>query len=80
MYGRWGWRGQSAYGAALLAMVPFMVTAPYTGAAARAMGGVDATIFVGLLVAGAVYLMACRDLDLEAERRVVEAEGLVRGH
>lgn len=80
MYGRWGWRGQAAYGVALLAMVPFMVTAPYTGPAARAMGGVDGTIFVGLLVAGAAYLVACRDLDLEAERRVVEAEGLIRGH
>lgn len=78
MYGRWGWRGQAAYGLALLAMTPFMVTAPFTGPAARAFGGVDATIFIGLAVAGAAYLAFCRDLDLEAERRVVAAEGLIR--
>ena len=78
MYGRWGWRGQAAYGLALAAMVPFMVTAPFTGPAARALGGIDATIFVGLLVAGAAYQTYCRSLDLDAEWRVVEAEGLVR--
>ena len=33
---------------------------------------------IGLAVAGAAYLVFCRDLDLEAERRVVEAEGLIR--
>ena len=79
MYGRWGWRGQAAYGVALSAMAPFMVTAPFTGPVARALGGVDLTIFVGLLVAGTVYLRFCRDLDLDAEWRVVKAEGLVRG-
>ena len=77
MYGRWGWRGQVAYGVALAAMTPFMVTGPYTGTIARMLGGVDATIFVGLAVASGVYLLCCRDLDLAAERRVVEAEGLL---
>lgn len=80
MYGRWGWRGQAAYGLAIAAMVPFMVTTPFTGPAARALGGVDGTIFVGLVVAGVAYLLLCRDLDLETERRVVAAEGLVRCH
>ena len=78
IYGRWGWRGQAAYGLALAAMTPFMVTAPFTGPAARALGGVDGTIFVGLAVAGAAYVVFSRSLDLEAERKVVEAEGLVR--
>lgn len=78
MYGRWGWRGQVAYGMALAAMMPFMVTTPYTGPIATALGGVDATIFVGLAVASVVYLYGCRDLDLEAERRVVAAEGLIQ--
>ena len=41
MYGRWGWRGQVAYLVALLVMVPFMVTSPFTGFAAHALGGVD---------------------------------------
>jgi purine-cytosine permease-like protein len=80
MYGRWGWRGQTAYVLAIGAMAPFMVTAPYTGFAARALGGVDGTIFVGLLVAGLVYLALCRNLDLAAERRAIAAEGLIAGH
>ena len=79
MYGRWGWRGQVAYLVALLAMVPFMVTAPFTGFAAHALSGVDYSMFVGLPVAGVLYLVLCRSLDLAAERRVVEAEGLVHG-
>jgi nucleobase:cation symporter-1, NCS1 family len=78
MYGRWGWRGQVAYGVALAAMVPFMVTDPYTGPIARVLGRVDTTMFIGLGVASAVYLYVCRDLDLAAERRVVEAEGLIQ--
>lgn len=77
IYGRWGWRGQVAYALAIAAMVPFMMTTPYTGPAAQALG-FDGTIFVGLVVAGIAYLMLCRDLDLAAERRLVEAEGLVR--
>lgn len=77
IYGRWGWRGQAAYAVAIVAMVPFMMTTPFTGPAARALG-FDGTIFVGLAVAGVAYLAFCRDLDLAAERRLVEAEGLVR--
>lgn len=77
IYGRWGWRGQAAYALATVAMVPFMMTTPFTGPAARALG-FDGTIFVGLVVAGIAYLVLCRDLDLAAERRIVEAEGLVR--
>ncbi len=77
MYGRWGWRGTTAYVVGLLAMVPFMVTAPYVGFFARDLGSVDFSILVGLPVSAAVYLMLSRTLDLEAERRVVAAEGLL---
>lgn len=79
IYGRWGWRGNTAYGVALAAMLPFMVTTPYTGAAAAALGGVDYSMFIGLPVAGALYLWLCRDLDLAAERRLVAAEGVLPG-
>ncbi len=77
IYGRWGWRGQVAYLVALVLMVPFMVTTPFTGWIATALGGVDYSIFVGLPVAGVVYLLLCRDLDLAAERRLVAEEGLL---
>jgi purine-cytosine permease-like protein len=77
IYGRWGWRGNLAYGASLAVMAPFMVTAPFTGFAAKALGGVDYSIFIGLPVAGLLYLYFCRTLDLATERRMVDEEGVL---
>ncbi|TMR88366.1 purine-cytosine permease family protein, partial [Nonomuraea basaltis] len=77
MYGRWGWRGNLAYLIALGAMIPFVVTTPFTGFAASMLDGVDYSMFVGLPVAGLCYLLFCRSLDLPAERRVVEEEGVL---
>lgn len=75
IYGRWGWRGISAYVIALLSMVPFMVTAPFTGFIAAAAGTVDYSIFVGLPVAATAYLLLCRTLDLTKEFEMSKAEG-----
>ena len=69
MYGRWQWRGLLAYGAGFAAMVPFFSTDQYTGPAARAFGGVDVSMLVGLPVAAGIYLLACRSIDIEADRR-----------
>ena len=77
IYGRWGWRGNVAYVVSLAAMVPFMVTTPYTGFAATALGGVDYSLFVGLPLAGFLYRWLCRDLDLATERRMVADEALL---
>ena len=77
IYGRWGWRGNLSYGVTLAVMIPFMVTTPFTGVAARSLGNVDCTLFVGLPVAGALYWFFCRTLDLAAEKRLVAAEGLL---
>jgi nucleobase:cation symporter-1, NCS1 family len=77
IYGSWGWRGNSAYLIAILAMLPFVVTTPFTGFLATRLGGVDYSIFVGLPVAGFLYLWLCRDLDLAAERRMVDEEGIL---
>jgi purine-cytosine permease-like protein len=77
IYGRWGWRGNLAYGISLLCMVPFMVTTPFTGPGAAALGGVDISMFIGLPVAGLLYMWFCRSLDLEAERRMVDEEGIL---
>ena len=79
IYGRWGWRGQVAYGLALLAMTPFMVPTPFTGFIAHSLENVDYSIFVGLAVASVLYLAFTRSLDLGAERELVRAEGLVSG-
>jgi nucleobase:cation symporter-1, NCS1 family len=77
IYGRWGWRGNLAYGISLALMVPFMVTAAFTGFGAAALGGVDISMFIGLPAAGLLYLYFCRDLDLAAEQRLVDEEGIL---
>ncbi|MBC7518086.1 MAG: cytosine permease [Microbacteriaceae bacterium] len=77
IYGRWGWRGTTAYLVGIAVMVPFMVTTPFTGFIAAAWGGVDYSIFIGLPVAGVLYLVLTRSLDLAAEQRLVEAEGIL---
>ena len=74
MYGRWNWRGLSAYAAGFAAMVPFFsVNGLYVGPVAAALGGADVAMLVGLPVATIVYLWACRSLDVEADRRRAEA-------
>jgi nucleobase:cation symporter-1, NCS1 family len=73
MYGRWQWRGLLAYGAGFAAMVPFFSTDFYTGPAARALGGIDVSMFVGLPVAAGVYLLTCRSMDLAADRAAAAA-------
>jgi nucleobase:cation symporter-1, NCS1 family len=73
MYGRWQWRGLLAYGAGFIAMVPFFSTDFYTGPAARALGGIDVSMFVGLPVAAGVYLLTCRSMDLAADRATAAA-------
>ncbi|WP_051466774.1 purine-cytosine permease family protein [Actinomadura oligospora] len=78
VYGRWGWRGNLAYLLGLAAMTPFMVmTGVYTGPAAARLGGVDYSMLIGLPVAGLLYLLFSRSLDLAAERELVRAEGLL---
>ncbi|MFE9044424.1 purine-cytosine permease family protein [Streptomyces sp. NPDC007818] len=78
IYGRWGWRGNLAYVVGLACMAPFMVvTDVFVGPAARLLGGVDCSLLVGLPVAGGLYGVLARSLDLAAERRLVREEGLL---
>lgn len=74
IYGRWGWRGNAAYLAGLLAMVPFFVTTPYTGPIARRLASVDCSIFVGLSVSAVLYLVLARGIDTAAERALARRE------
>src|SRR5580693_1788117 len=74
MYGRWNWRGLVAYGVGFAAMIPFFsVEGLYVGPVAKALGGADVAMLVGLPVSTIVYLWACRSVDLEADRRRAEA-------
>jgi purine-cytosine permease-like protein len=79
MYGRWGWRGILAYAIGFAAMTPFFnvgttANTLYEGAAAKALGGADISFFVGLPIAAGLYYLFSRSIDVEAERRVAEAE------
>jgi purine-cytosine permease-like protein len=71
VYGRWGWRGNTAYLVTILVMIPFMVNAPrFVGFMAARMGGVDYSILIGLVVAAALYWALTRGLDLGEERQL----------
>ncbi|MBS0395504.1 MAG: cytosine permease [Proteobacteria bacterium] len=75
LYGRWNWRGLTAYAVGFVAMIPFFSTGIYVGPVARALGGADLAMLVGLPVSTIVYLLACRSMDVEAEaRRAAEAD------
>jgi purine-cytosine permease-like protein len=80
LYGRWGWRGLTAYVVGLGAMVPFFVTSPFTGPLAKQLSSVDYSMFVGLPVAGLLYLALSRSLDLHAEMQAARAEGVLDLH
>lgn len=69
MYGRWNWRGLSAYGIGFVAMIPFFSTGLYTGPFAKALGGADIAMLIGLPLSASVYILACRSLDRDADRR-----------
>ena len=72
IYGRWNWRGLVAYACGFVVMVPFFSTGLYTGSMAKALGGADISMLVGLPVATIVYLLACCSLDLKRERDIVD--------
>ncbi|MGI8760883.1 MAG: purine-cytosine permease family protein [Jatrophihabitantaceae bacterium] len=75
MYGRWGWRGIGAYLIGFLAMTPFFsVGTAYVGWVAHKLGGADISFFVGLPVAGLLYYLFSRSIDVAAEVRVARAE------
>jgi len=69
MYGRWNWRGLSAYAIGFLAMIPFFSTEHFKGPVARALGGADIAMLIGLPVSALVYILACRSLDIVKDRQ-----------
>ncbi|MDP9384436.1 MAG: cytosine permease [Actinomycetota bacterium] len=73
IYGRWGGPGLIAYAVGLLAMAPFIVTSFYTGPVAEALDGADISFAVGLVVAGVLYLVLARRIDLDREREAIRA-------
>jgi nucleobase:cation symporter-1, NCS1 family len=79
MYGRWGIRGVAAYLIGFAAMVPFFNVSSaagtlYEGPVAKALNGADISFFIGLPVAGILYWLFSRNIDVEAETRIAKAE------
>lgn len=60
VYGRFNWVAIGSYVAGALIQVPFSATAVYTGPLAAAMGGVDISWIVGLVVVAPLYYVAAR--------------------
>ncbi|RKS77735.1 NCS1 nucleoside transporter family [Motilibacter peucedani] len=85
IYGRWGWNGIIAYCVGFAAMLPFFSTSKYSGWVANALDGADLSLFVGLPVAGILYYVLSKNLDLAGEERLsreeaVELEAAARAH
>jgi NCS1 nucleoside transporter family len=83
IYGRWNFRGLFAYGVGFVVMIPFFSSGLYRGPIARALGGADIAMVVGLPVSAVIYLLLYRSFDLDGEwarvsaaDRGLEAEGL----
>jgi len=60
-YGRWAWRGLTAYLIGFAFMIPFLSLSFYQGPVTRALGGADLSFEVGLVVAGCTYLALSRN-------------------
>ncbi len=75
-YGRWNWRGLAAYAVAFLTMVPFWSLGTwYVGPAANQIGGADISMFIGLPVAGALYLLFSRKLAAASDEMPAASSG-----
>ncbi|BAX61219.1 MULTISPECIES: purine-cytosine permease family protein [Burkholderia cepacia complex] len=59
-YGRWNARGLAVYAFGVLVQMPFVATGFYTGPWVDAMGGVDVSWIVGIVVPGVLYYVVSR--------------------
>ncbi|WP_284982657.1 cytosine permease [Arthrobacter sp. efr-133-TYG-118] len=73
VYGRFNWVAIGSYVAGALVQLPFSATAIYTGPVAAAMGGVDLSWIVGLIVVAPLYYVAARVFRKKAEATPFQA-------
>lgn len=75
LYRRWGWQGITAYLIGFACMIPFFdVSGFFEGFISRSIGGVDISLFIGLPIAGGLYWIFTRGLDLDAERALAHQQ------
>jgi purine-cytosine permease-like protein len=72
IYGAWAWRGILAFAVGIVFEIPFMVLTSYRGVAAQWLSEVDISFLVGLVLAGGLYYLLTRSLDLSAEQPAIE--------
>ncbi len=80
IYGAWQMRGIAAYVVGFVAMIPFFYVYDaeaqkevFVGYVAHLLGGVDIAWLDGLIVAGGVYWLLSRSLDLRAEEKIIRS-------
>jgi NCS1 family nucleobase:cation symporter-1 len=68
IYGRWGYRGITAYLVGLAAELPFInIPGVYLSPGSKWLQQIDISWIIGLAVGGLLYLVLSRSLDLQAE-------------
>ena len=72
IYGNWNMRGILSYLVTFAIMIPFMILPFYTGPIATALGGVDIAFFIGIPLGGVIYWVMCLNMDMKAERAIVD--------
>ena len=70
-YGRWSWRGLTAYLIGFSTMIPFAVFTFYTGPLAEALGGADISWLIGLIVSSILYWVMSRGIDMTSEAEAI---------
>lgn len=73
-YGRWNGIGIVVYLVGVLVQMPFVATGFYTGAWVAALGGVDISWIVGIVVPGVLYYVATRMAGANAPERLILPE------
>jgi NCS1 family nucleobase:cation symporter-1 len=75
IYGRWNWRGLTAYLAGFAVMIPFFsIPNFFVGWIAQRVNGADFSIFIGLPFSAILYYLLARGQDLSEERRLAAAD------
>ncbi len=76
-YGRWNVPGITVYAIGVLVQLPFISTKLYTGPLVEALGGVDISWIIGLVVPGVLYyVVARRSKRPVPERMVLPADSI----
>ena len=72
IYGRWGYRGIAAYLIGLLVEIPFVnIPGVWVSPGSNWLKQIDISWIIGLFVAGAIYLVLSKSLDLAAEASAI---------